>query len=133
MRDGSNDAIVLNGVNRVYGSKALRNVSLHVPVSSLYGIYGAANAGKTTLLRLIVGLERADSGVIRVSGLDAWHDRAVLRYRLAFMPTKFGDFPHVTVDEYLSFFEASFDIARNQRAPLKSDHPGASLVLVSIA
>lgn len=49
---------------------ALRDVSLHVEKGDIYGIVGFSGAGKSTLLRLVNGLERPDSGTVRVAGQD---------------------------------------------------------------
>ena len=53
-----------------YSSKAvvLDGCSLDVPRGSVHGVLGCSGGGKTTLLRLIAGLERADGGSIRVDG-----------------------------------------------------------------
>ena len=50
--------------------QALQDVSLHVHKGDIYGIVGFSGAGKSTLLRLVNGLEKPDSGSIRVAGQD---------------------------------------------------------------
>ena len=49
---------------------ALRDVSLAVNKGDIYGIVGFSGAGKSTLLRLVNGLEKPDSGSVRVAGQD---------------------------------------------------------------
>lgn len=62
---------------------ALRDVSLHVEKGDIYGIVGFSGAGKSTLLRLVNGLEKPDSGTVRVAGQDisALGSRELLRLR----------------------------------------------------
>jgi ABC-type sugar transport system ATPase subunit len=59
----------LGGIGKFYrGKRALDNISLAVPESSLTVILGAAGAGKTTLLRTIAGLEKPDRGQLFIGG-----------------------------------------------------------------
>jgi D-methionine transport system ATP-binding protein len=61
--------IAIETVSKAFGANpALRAVSLEVRQREIFGLIGASGAGKSTLLRLINGLERADSGAIRVEG-----------------------------------------------------------------
>ena len=63
--------IALSEVTRRYGDKtALSNVSVSLPRGGVYGLVGANGAGKTTLIKHILGLLRAQSGTVRVFGLD---------------------------------------------------------------
>lgn len=53
------------GINKTFdGVVALRDVSLHVPPGAIYIIMGAENSGKSTLIRLLAGWIKADSGTI---------------------------------------------------------------------
>lgn len=64
------DGIALDGVNRSYKNDrgaethALRDVSLHTPRGSVLAVVGPSGCGKTTLLELICGLQRPDTGTI---------------------------------------------------------------------
>ena len=64
-------ALELDGVSFAYrgGPPALEDVSLRVEQGAFLGIAGPNGGGKTTLLRLALGLERPVSGTIRVFGL----------------------------------------------------------------
>lgn len=50
--------------------KALDNINLTIPSSSIFGIVGKSGAGKSTLLRTINKLEKIDEGSIIVDGID---------------------------------------------------------------
>lgn len=63
--------IQIDRVTRRFGSKtALDDVSLMVPRGGVFGLIGGNGAGKTTLIKHILGMLRAETGTVRVFGLD---------------------------------------------------------------
>ncbi len=77
------NVIEVQNLKKRYGARAvLRDVSLSVERGEIFGLIGPNGAGKTTLVESIAGLRRADSGLIRVLGLDPQQDRAALHKRL---------------------------------------------------
>ncbi len=67
----SSAIIEIERLNRQFGTKtALCELTLDVPRGGVFGLIGGNGAGKTTLLRHILGLLRAQSGTVRVFGLD---------------------------------------------------------------
>ena len=74
---------VLELTRRFGNTTALDSVSLSVPSGAVYGLVGANGAGKTTLIKHILGLLRAERGLVRVFGHDPVADPVtVLRYSL---------------------------------------------------
>lgn len=74
-----------------FGRKAIRAVdglSLNVPEGSIYGLLGRNSAGKTTTIRMAMGLARPTSGSIEVLGLNPWPDpsRVAMLRQVAFVP-----------------------------------------------
>jgi ABC-2 type transport system ATP-binding protein len=62
----------LVSVTRRFGEQlALDSVSIHVRPGDCYGFIGHNGAGKTTAMRIALGLQRADSGRVIVDGFDA--------------------------------------------------------------
>ena len=70
--------VELKEINFVYGKKtpyeikALDNVSLTVEENCITGIIGHTGSGKSTLVQLLNGLIRADSGTVYIDGRDIW-------------------------------------------------------------
>jgi polar amino acid transport system ATP-binding protein len=63
------DALVMSGINKSFGKTAvLSNFSLSVPSGQRVAVIGGSGSGKTTILRLVAGLDRPDSGAIHVFG-----------------------------------------------------------------
>lgn len=54
---------------------ALEAVSLDVDAGEVVGVWGRRRSGRSTLLRVVAGIERPDAGSVRVGGVDLWFDR----------------------------------------------------------
>jgi ABC-2 type transport system ATP-binding protein len=69
--DGVSSVIEIKKLSRRFGSKlALDNVSLTVPRGGVFGLIGGNGAGKTTLLKHVMGMLKAQTGSVKVLGLD---------------------------------------------------------------
>lgn len=76
----------ITGLTHDYGEVvALRNLSLDIP-SGVTGLVGANGAGKTTMLRLLLGLLHPTNGSMRVMGHDPLTEPLAVRARLGYMP-----------------------------------------------
>jgi ABC-2 type transport system ATP-binding protein len=96
--------------------KALDGASIEVAGGELTALVGPDGAGKTTLMRLIAGLLVADSGTLRVLGIDpAAHPQGV-QDRIAYMPQKFGLYEDLTVKENLDLYADLHGVTPEQRA-----------------
>jgi sulfate transport system ATP-binding protein len=94
---------------------ALEGVSVDVPTGSLTALLGPSGSGKSTLLRVIAGLERPDSGEIRLEGEDV--TRVAPQSRgVGFVFQHYAAFKHMTVWENVAF---GLKIRRRPRAEVK--------------
>ncbi len=99
--------IRLERVIKAYGRPILRSVTLHVPRGCLFGLVGPAASGKTSLLKVITGLVRADSGrvVVLDRNVAAMDDVDLARFRqqigMQFQNNALFDF--LTVGENVAF------------------------------
>jgi len=90
MTAGSNETseniVDLSNVSRRFGQKlALDSVNLSIPRGCVLGLVGENGAGKTTLIRHILGLLRAQSGAVRVFGLDPASDPVGVLSRVGYL------------------------------------------------
>jgi sulfate transport system ATP-binding protein len=95
--------IQVDGVSKRYGdAHALRDVSLVVPDGSLTALLGPSGGGKTTLLRVIAGLEVADAGRVRMGDRDVTgvpvRDRGI-----GFVFQHYAAFKHMSVADNVAF------------------------------
>src|SRR6187401_1057659 len=76
-------ALELVGVTKRFGAQvALDDVSLRVEDGDCYGFIGHNGSGKTTTMRIALGLQRADNGLVVVDGFDALRHPREARARL---------------------------------------------------
>jgi ABC-2 type transport system ATP-binding protein len=82
----NNDVVCITGLTRHFGPKvALDNVSLTVPRGLVFGLVGANGAGKTTLIKHVLGLFKAETGSVRVFGLDPVADPPGVLSRIGYV------------------------------------------------
>jgi ABC-2 type transport system ATP-binding protein len=107
-------AVEVNNLVRRYSPDAgIDDVSFDAPAAAVTALLGRNGAGKTTTVEIACGLRRADSGTVRVLGLDPAADRAKLTPRLGVMPQAGGSgacgvYPSVRVEEALALFAAMY-------------------------
>jgi ABC-2 type transport system ATP-binding protein len=104
---------VSNLVRRYSAAAGIEDVTFNAPAAAVTALLGRNGAGKTTTVEIACGLRRADSGRVRVLGLDPLADRAKLTPRLGVMPQAGGSgacgvYPSVRVAEALELFAAMY-------------------------
>ena len=99
--------IEITELTRRFDSRtALDSVSLSMPRGAVYGLVGANGAGKTTLIKHILGLLRAQSGSVRVFGLDPVADPVGVLSRIGYLSEE-NDLPGwMRVDELIRYSRA---------------------------
>ena len=71
--------IQISGLSKSYdGKKVIENLSFSVAAGEVYGLLGANGVGKSTTIECILGTKKADSGTVRILGLDPWTERKQL-------------------------------------------------------
>jgi len=92
----------VTGLQKSYGSrKVVKEVHLAVGAGEVVGLLGPNGAGKTTTFYMVVGLLRADAGVIRIDGVEVQdkpiHQRS--RMGLSYLPQEASIFRKLNVAE----------------------------------
>jgi sulfate/thiosulfate transport system ATP-binding protein len=96
-------SIEIAHVGKRYGKfVALDDVSVSIPSGGLTALLGPSGGGKSTLLRIIAGLERADSGRVEIEGVDATHLPAQKR-NVGFVFQHYAPFKHLSVRRNVAF------------------------------
>jgi ABC-2 type transport system ATP-binding protein len=99
------DAIGVTGLVKTFGTtRALDGLDLRVPVGDVHGFLGPNGSGKTTTIRVLLGMLRADRGEVTLLGGDPWRDAVDLHRRLAYVPGDVSLWPKLTGGETIDLF-----------------------------
>jgi ABC-2 type transport system ATP-binding protein len=95
-------AISITALTKSFGrTRALDGLDLTVATGEVHGFLGPNGSGKTTTIRVLLGLLRADSGTVRMLGGDPWRDAVALHGRLAYVPGDVTLWPGITGGEVI--------------------------------
>ncbi len=108
---GSDLLVSARGLSRRFGSVlAASEVSFEVRRGEMFGLIGPDGAGKTTTLRMILGLLKPDAGQALTCGLDPVRKRRSLSSRVGYLSQRFSLYGDLTVDENVAFFAEIHDV-----------------------
>jgi ABC-2 type transport system ATP-binding protein len=114
--------IEIRDLSKRFGKRlAVDRVNLTVEGGEIFGLVGPNGAGKTTTIRMLVTLLQPDQGEILVGGHSVGKAPREVRRLIGFMPDSFGVYGDMTVQEYLDFFGACYQIPPAQRLSLIKD------------
>ncbi|MCM6778625.1 ABC transporter ATP-binding protein [Nocardia sp. CDC159] len=103
----------IRDLNKSYGKKkVLTGVNLTVRPGEVLGLLGPNGAGKTTTASIVAGLTAADSGTVRIDGIDIRKDPRQARRRLGLAPQELGVYPTLTAKQNLEFFGRIMGVPR---------------------
>jgi ABC-2 type transport system ATP-binding protein len=107
--DVSDPVVEVEGLSRRFGrALALDDVSLAVPRGVVFGLVGENGAGKTTLIKHLLGLFKAQTGTVRVFGLDPVREPVKVLARVGYLSEE-RDIPGwMTVGELLLYLRAFY-------------------------
>jgi len=101
----SEKLLQVNGISRSFGAlQAVNNLTLQVRGGEIFGLMGPDGAGKTTLMRMICGAIRPDSGEVTVNGINMMRSPDKAREELGYLSQHFSLYEDLTVLENLRFF-----------------------------
>lgn len=108
----SDTAVQIKNVSVVLGGHfhALKRVGVDLPSGKIVGFIGPSGAGKTTLIRSIVGRQHLTDGSITIDGLPA--GSAKLRSQMSYMTQEASVYSDLTVRENLRYFATVFGISK---------------------
>lgn len=108
-----NPAVAINNLSVTLGGKKIINdISVEIPSGKIVGLLGPSGAGKTTLIRAILGIQKNSKGGISVLGLSA--GKSELRSKVGYVTQAPSVYPDLTVQENMDFFAALTGAAKSQ-------------------
>ena len=98
------DMLRISGLRKRFGEKeVLRGVDLTVPAGSIFGFIGRNGAGKTTAMKTVLGLLKADGGEIYVNGERTVYGQTATNRHIGYLPDVPEFYGFMTAPEYLDF------------------------------
>jgi ABC-2 type transport system ATP-binding protein len=113
------DVISTRNLTKIFNNEviAVNNLTMDVPEGSIFGFLGPNGSGKTTTIKMLLGLTRPSAGTVEVFGEPMGMDSADLRHRIGYLPTH-PQFPDkMTPITYLDFIGRTFGIPKEERVP----------------
>lgn len=104
-------AIMVKDLTRDFGDfRAVDHVNFSVRRGQIFGFLGPNGSGKTTTIRMLLGLLKPSAGEAIVLGKDISHQTAAVRPRMGYMSQKFSLYDDLTVVENLRFYGRTYGL-----------------------
>jgi ABC-2 type transport system ATP-binding protein len=114
-------SIEVESIEKRYGDTvAVDSLSFRVGPGEIVGLIGPDGAGKTTTMRILCGLLRADAGSTRVAGFDSAREPRGVKEHVGYMPQRFSLYPDLTVAENMQFFAELFGVRGDEHRHLEA-------------
>ena len=109
-------AIDVRGLTKRFGSKtAVNKVDIAVPAGEVWGFLGPNGSGKTTTIRMLCGLLRADEGEGTCLGLDFRTQSERIKRRTGYMTQKFSFWEDLSIRENLDFVARLYGLPERRK------------------
>jgi len=108
-------AVHVEGLRKAFGSvRAVDGLELAIGRGEIFGLVGPDGAGKTTTMRILVGLIPADSGQAEICSVDVLSDPEAVKSRIGYLSQAFSMYGDLTVAENVAFFGDVYQVPRQQ-------------------
>jgi len=129
----SNKVIQVQGLTKMFGDfAAVNKITFEVEKGEIFGFLGANGAGKTTAMKMLIGISNPTSGKAKVAGFDVFTHAEDIKKNIGYMSQKFALYDDLTVKENITFFGGIYGLSR-KRIKEKSAILIAELGLESVA
>src|SRR5688572_7041364 len=90
---------------------AVNEISFEVGRGEIFGFLGANGAGKTTAMRMLIGLSKPSSGTASIAGFDVYRQTEMIKRNIGYMSQKFSLYEDLTVMENIRFFGGIYGLS----------------------
>ena len=91
---------------------AVDAISFEVQKGEIFGFLGANGAGKTTAMKMLIGISRPSSGKAKVAGFDVYTQTESIKKNIGYMSQKFAMYDDLTVKENINFFGGVYGLRK---------------------
>jgi len=109
------NVIQVKNLTKVFGNfTAVDAISFEVKKGEIFGFLGANGAGKTTAMKMLIGISNPTSGEANVAGFNVFTNAEAIKKNIGYMSQKFALYDDLTVKENITFFGGIYGLSRKQ-------------------
>jgi len=110
-----NNIIQTKNLTKMFGDfTAVNAISFEVKKGEIFGFLGANGAGKTTAMKMLIGISTPTSGEATVADLDVYENPEGIKKSIGYMSQKFALYDDLTVKENITFFGGIYGLSRKR-------------------
>lgn len=112
----SNEHVIrVEGLTKMFGDfTAVNAITFEVKKGEIFGFLGANGAGKTTAMKMLIGISNPTSGKANVAGFDVFTNAEDIKKNIGYMSQKFALYDDLTVKENITFFGGIYGLSRKE-------------------
>lgn len=108
-----NKVIQAEGLTKTFGDFiAVNAITFEVEKGEIFGFLGANGAGKTTAIKMLIGISTPTFGKASVAGFDVYKNPENIKRNIGYMSQKFALYDDLTVKENITFFGGIYGLSR---------------------
>jgi ABC-2 type transport system ATP-binding protein len=105
--------ISVTNLTKEFGSfSAVKSISFDVYKGEIFGFLGANGAGKTTAMKMLIGISKPSSGEAFVAGFDVKTNSEMVKKSIGYMSQKFSLYDDLTIKENITFFGGIYGLSK---------------------
>ena len=109
------NVIQVEDLSKLFGDfAAVNQISFQVKSGEIFGFLGANGAGKTTAMKMLIGISKPTSGSAKVAGFDVFSEAELIKKNIGYMSQKFALYDDLTVAENITFFGGIYGLTRKR-------------------
>jgi ABC-2 type transport system ATP-binding protein len=118
----NNNVIKVENLTKKFGDfTAVNKISFEVKKGEIFGFLGANGAGKTTAMKMLIGISKPTSGKAEVAGFDVFAQPEDIKKNIGYMSQKFALYDDLTVKENITFFGGIYGLSRSKIKEKRSE------------
>ena len=111
----TNNVIQAKNLTKMFGDfTAVDAITFEVKKGEIFGFLGANGAGKTTAMKMLIGISTPTSGAAQVAGFDIFTHAEAIKKNIGYMSQKFALYDDLTVKENIAFFGGIYGLSRTK-------------------
>jgi ABC-2 type transport system ATP-binding protein len=105
--------ITVKNLSKKFGVfTAVNDISFEVNKGEIFGFLGANGAGKTTAMKMLIGISKPSSGEANVAGFDVKTQSEMVKRSIGYMSQKFSMYDDLTIKENITFFGGIYGLSK---------------------